>query len=272
MKVYEEKRGNPMKVLIWIISAFVTIFLNELLGVAIGYKLGYVLVSLLICVVAAALCKFVIKEDTTPRKSSLHNPQADASTPIPGGWTCSACGANCDAGTNFCNRCGAPKPAAEPQTPVEMTRPQEPPVEMTRPQVNPAAVPPENHTPPAVAYRPGVAYIPPQPPPEPQKPASIRFHVSSLNTSVTVTRPSFTVGRDGTSDLSLSRLPNARYVARRQASFFCSGGKWYIRDENSTNGTFLNQRQIPGGKPYPLNKGDFISFAGKETLIVQDLT
>ena len=113
----------------------------------------------------------------------------------------------------------------------------------------------------------------PQPPVAPvlQGNPSIKFYVSSLNTEVSVTRPSFTVGRDSTSDLSLARLPNAKYIARRQATFFCSGGNWYIRDENSTNGTLLNHRKIPGGQPFALKVGDFVSFAGKETLIVQEL-
>ena len=130
----------------------------------------------------------------------------------------------------------------------------------------------------APAMNPGYTPYPPaqnpayqQPAPQPAQTGSIRFHVSSLNAAVSVTLPSFTVGRDSTSDLSLARLPDAKYIARRQATVFRSGGNWYIRDENSTNGTFLNNRQIPGGQPQMLSQGDFVSFAGKETLIVLEL-
>ena len=111
----------------------------------------------------------------------------------------------------------------------------------------------------------------PQNPSQQSQAGSIRFHVSSLNTDVNITMPSFTVGRDATSNFSLARLPNAKYIARRQATVFRADGKWYIRDENSTNGTFLNNRQIPGGQVQPLNQGDFLSFAGKETLIVLEM-
>lgn len=281
-----------MKVLIWIISAFVIILINELIGMAIGFKLGYVIVFLLISAVATALCKAFLGEDANNKKAKGKG-ASPAGGPVPGGWTCPGCGANHGPNINFCDRCGTPKPAAAaPQdAPVEMTRPQPAPAENTRPQLpdyeltqpeSPVPQAPPAPVQPVAPVQPAQPVAPVQQPqpyqpvaqvqqPRPQPNASIKFYVSSLNTEVNVTRPSFTVGRDATSDLSLARLPNAKYIARRQATFFCSGGKWYIRDENSTNGTFLNNRQIAGGTPHKLNTGDFISFAGKETLIVQDL-
>lgn len=287
-----------MKVLIWILSGFAVVLLNEILGMAIGFKLGYVIVTFLACSIATALCKVLIKEDSAKAKKGKGRNASPVgnNAPIPGGWTCPSCGTNHEPSTNFCDRCGTPKSAAAPQQPVaEMTRPQIPVAENTRPQelpVQPPVLPvmpqppvqPVMPQPPVqpVMPQPPVQPVMPQPPVQPVMPkppvqpvaqgnASIKFYVSSLNTEVSVTRPSFTVGRDSTSDLSLSRLPNAKYIARRQATFFCSGGTWYIRDENSTNGTLLNHRKISGGQSHPLKLGDFISFAGKETLIVQEL-
>lgn len=153
-----------------------------------------------------------------------------------------------------------PHPPQQPVTPQSQQQPQQPAVAYCA------------HYPNYVPYNPPQPPVQPvQPPVQPAQAGSIRFHVSSLNTDVNITLPSFTVGRDSTSDLSLARLPNAKYIARRQATVFRSGGKWYIRDENSTNGTFVNNRQVPGGQPQMLNQGDFVSFAGKETLIVLEL-
>lgn len=289
-----------MKVLIWILSAFVIVLLNELLGLMIGYKLGYILVFALVSAVAGGLCKTLIKDDGKAEKKKVSGGkkgQAIPAAPVPGGWTCAKCGASHDPATNFCDKCGTPKggapvqsqqPAYEPTRPqpIEPPKPMEPivPVQPAAPikPVQPAVpVPPVAPVAPAAVQQPvpqpQYHPYPAQPPVQPYAPQSpaapvIRFYVSSLNTEVSVTRPSFTVGRDATSDLSLARLPNAKYIARRQASFFCSGGKWYIRDENSTNGTFLNNKQLQGQVPHPLNQGDFISFAGKETLIVQHMS
>ena len=282
-----------MKVLIWIVSAFVVVLANELLGMMIGYKLGYVFVFLLISAVSTALTKAFLGEDAVKNKKSKGSASAPAMNqgPFPGGWTCSRCGTHQAADANFCDNCGNQKPVSAPvAAPAEMTRPQPTPAaqpmqsypdfEMAQPENLPRQAPVQSAPPVPPVYQSVPqyqpvhnSYAPPHPSSQPvqQQTAAIRFYVSSLNTEVSVTRPSFTVGRDTSSDLSLARLPNAKYIARRQASFYFSGGKWYIQDENSTNGTFLNNRRIPGGQPQVLNTGDFISFAGKETLIVQEL-
>ena len=52
-----------MTVLIWILSAFVMVLLNEGLGMLIGFKLGYAILFFLISAIATALCKVVLGED-----------------------------------------------------------------------------------------------------------------------------------------------------------------------------------------------------------------
>lgn len=278
--VYEKKRGNLMKALIWIISTFVIVLLNELLGLLTDFKLGYLIVFLLASAVSTALTKAFLGEEAAGKKKAPAGQSLPpvGSGPFPGSWTCPQCGTHQMADANFCDSCGMQKPAPQPAPPeppqpkYEPTQPeifQQAPVVPVQPQYE-SFTAPQSYQPPV--QQPQPYYAPPHPSSQPvQQPAAIRFYVSSLNTEVNVTRASFTVGRDATSDLSLARLPNAQYIARRQASFFCSGGTWYIRDENSTNGTLLNNRRIPGGQPQALNVGDFISFAGKETLIVRDL-
>ncbi|GAB3430831.1 FHA domain-containing protein [Actinophytocola sediminis] len=51
-------------------------------------------------------------------------------------------------------------------------------------------------------------------------------------------------------------------VSRRHASVGVStdGGVW-VRDEYSANGTFVNDRQVPGGQTVPLTPGDQLRLA-----------
>lgn len=267
-----------MKALIWIGTIVIGVALNELLGLAVGFKLGYVLLPVLLAAIARALTAKVDggKKDNKKveeKKPAAAVPAAPAAPAKPAApapkpvapvkpvapapqardtWVCRKCGYVHDKTVNFCDRCGTSKAASQPASPA----------------VNPTAAP--------VIHTPAVQQPIPAAPVQPvaaQAPAPyLKLYVSSLNTDVTIERASFTVGRDSQSDLSLARLPNAQYIARRQASFTYSGGAWYIRDEGSTNGTFLNNRQLAAHSPFRLNAGDFISFAGKETLIVKQLT
>ncbi|KAF4627406.1 hypothetical protein G7Y89_g10751 [Cudoniella acicularis] len=67
----------------------------------------------------------------------------------------------------------------------------------------------------------------------------------------------------------------SKVVSRRHCEFWCSGGRWYIKDVKSSSGTFLNHIRLssPGteSKPYPVNDGDIvqlgIDFKGGEEMI-----
>lgn len=67
----------------------------------------------------------------------------------------------------------------------------------------------------------------------------------------------------------------SKVVSRRHCEFWCSGGRWYIKDVKSSSGTFLNHIRLssPGAesKPYPVNDGDIvqlgIDFKGGEEMI-----
>lgn len=49
------------------------------------------------------------------------------------------------------------------------------------------------------------------------------------------------------------------HVSRKHASILTQGNNYYIRDEGSTNGTYVNGRSIPKMIPQPLQNGDEIS-------------
>ena len=49
------------------------------------------------------------------------------------------------------------------------------------------------------------------------------------------------------------------HVSRKHATIFIQGNSFYIRDEGSTNGTYVNGRSLPKMVPQPLQNGDEIS-------------
>ncbi|QSZ35057.1 hypothetical protein DSL72_007921 [Monilinia vaccinii-corymbosi] len=67
----------------------------------------------------------------------------------------------------------------------------------------------------------------------------------------------------------------SKVVSRRHCEFWCSEGRWYIKDVESSSGTFLNHIRLssPGkeSRPYPVNDGDIvqlgIDFKGGEEMI-----
>ena len=72
------------------------------------------------------------------------------------------------------------------------------------------------------------------------------------------------VGRDQTCDLLLGDKPT---VARHQATFFHERNIWFLRDNFSTNGTWINGAKIQPGKKYQLAANDEINFAMGESVI-----
>lgn len=67
----------------------------------------------------------------------------------------------------------------------------------------------------------------------------------------------------------------SKVVSRRHCEFWCTGGRWFIKDVKSSSGTFLNHIRLssPGteSRPFPVNDGDIvqlgIDFKGGEEMI-----
>lgn len=68
------------------------------------------------------------------------------------------------------------------------------------------------------------------------------------------------VGRSTDCDLQL----NSPYAARYQATLIREGKNWFLRDNNSRNGTYVNGIRLEPGELVMLKRGDSISFARKE--------
>lgn len=54
-------------------------------------------------------------------------------------------------------------------------------------------------------------------------------------------------------------INNNPHVSRKHATILMQGNSFYIRDEGSTNGTYVNGRSLPKMVPQPLQNGDEIS-------------
>jgi len=59
-------------------------------------------------------------------------------------------------------------------------------------------------------------------------------------------------------------------VSRRHAQFFYEGGRWYLQDMGSTNGTYHNDRLLRAGR-VELKAGDRIGLGASLTLRVEIL-
>jgi hypothetical protein len=58
-------------------------------------------------------------------------------------------------------------------------------------------------------------------------------------------------------DIDLGRLETGRGSASRvHAEIIRTGDEWIVRDLGSTNGTFINGRQLAKGEAWPLKEGD----------------
>ncbi len=72
-----------------------------------------------------------------------------------------------------------------------------------------------------------------------------------------------TIGRD--SDNSI--VVDSKLASRHHAVIQKIRDVYFLKDENSTNGTFLNGKRIPDGKYVRLNSGDKIS-VGSVSLVI----
>lgn len=92
----------------------------------------------------------------------------------------------------------------------------------------------------------------------------LRLTIMSSGKTVQFQKDVVEVGRDKTCDLLLEGKST---VARRQATFLYEKDMWFLRDNFSTNGTWLNGAKIQPGKKYQLATNDEINFAMAERII-----
>jgi serine/threonine protein kinase len=70
------------------------------------------------------------------------------------------------------------------------------------------------------------------------------------------------IGRTNGNDLIIS----GRTVSRRHAQLWFEGGRWYLGDMQSANGTLVNNMRLQPNQAAPLNDGDVINF-GDEIVV-----
>lgn len=92
----------------------------------------------------------------------------------------------------------------------------------------------------------------------------LRLTITSSGKTVQFQKNVIEVGRNKMCDLLLEDKPT---VARRQATFLYEKDTWFLRDNFSTNGTWLNGTKIQPGKKYQLVVNDEIDFAMAESVI-----
>ncbi len=61
-------------------------------------------------------------------------------------------------------------------------------------------------------------------------------------------------------ELDLSEIDTMKIASRKHATIFGNRNTYTITDDNSSNGTFLNDQRLEIGQAVPLNDGDTISF------------
>ena len=63
-------------------------------------------------------------------------------------------------------------------------------------------------------------------------------------------------------------IPFSHMISRKHCRIWKKDGRFYIEDESSANGTYINQKRLDSGRKYPLNKGDIVRLANCDFEIV----
>ena len=90
---------------------------------------------------------------------------------------------------------------------------------------------------------------------------TLRLTIESTGKTVQFRKDIVSVGRSLSCDLPLN---SKKTIARQQATFFYEDEMWFLRDDFSTNGTWINGARMQPGKKYQLAANDEINFAMSE--------
>jgi len=97
----------------------------------------------------------------------------------------------------------------------------------------------------------------------------IRLTSKTTGETIQIQKEQFDAGRFPEVDLRFSK--EHIMIARIHATFMYKDKCWYIRDNYSTNGTWLNDGKLQPGENYLLAEGDEIDFAHSETMVVEQI-
>lgn len=78
-----------------------------------------------------------------------------------------------------------------------------------------------------------------------------------------ITKNRITVGREKYNDIIIEN----KYISRNHAEFRYVNNRWFVKDNNSTEGTTVNGEKLIPEKYYLLYKDDVLEFAGEEKYI-----
>ena len=84
------------------------------------------------------------------------------------------------------------------------------------------------------------------------------LEVKDLNKTLRIDKEEFYIGKKDTMDLILEEVPT---ISRCHALITFDGKDYYIEDKGSSNGTFVNGRELEEGRKERLSSGDIIMLA-----------
>ena len=86
----------------------------------------------------------------------------------------------------------------------------------------------------------------------------LRLRLENTGRELTFRQTKILLGRNADCDLA---FPGCKIISRAHAAIFYRNGRWYLSDQNSVNGTWLNGRRLPPGEEVLLRPGDCIDLA-----------
>lgn len=95
------------------------------------------------------------------------------------------------------------------------------------------------------------------------------FRLSAVDSEGTIqfSQDTVSVGKEVSNDLCLN-MQNT--ISRHHATFLYEKGLWFLRDDGSTNGTWINGIRLEPGKKYQLASNDEINFARMKSFIFNE--